>query len=62
MLWWEEHFGNKLLSPVAAAAGVPAGVAKAVTTGASSSTGTTGTVVRPLKKKAKKGRSASAGR
>ena len=62
MLWWEEHFGNKLLSSVAAAAGVPAGVAKAVTTGASSSTGTTGTVVRPLKKKAKKGRSASAGR
>ena len=62
MLWWEERFGNKLLSPVAAAAGVPAGVAKAVTTGASSSTGTTGTVVRPLKKKAKKGRSASAGR
>ena len=62
MLWWEEQFGNKLLSPVAAAAGVPAGVAKAVTTGASSSTGTTGTVVRPLKKKAKKGRPASAGR
>ena len=60
MLWWEEHFGTKLLSSVAA--GVPAGVAKAVTTGASSSTGTTGTVVRPLKKKAKKGRPASAGR
>ena len=60
MLWWEEHFGKKLLSSVAA--GVPAGVAKAVTTGASSSTGNSGTIVRPLKKKTKKSRPASAGR